>query len=107
MFWGDFAESHPEVVFQSSKFDLADDGTATVEGTLTIKGIEEPVVARGTWQALEADAFGRKRAHLELETVVDRHDYKMDWNAPLPNGGQALADDVTITVDLSLVAAEA
>ena len=101
------AERHPEVVFKSSKIDLADDGAATVEGTLAIKGIEKPVVARGSWQALEADAFGRKRSHLELEAVVNRHDYKMDWNAPLPNGGQALADDVTITVDLSLVAAEA
>ena len=101
------AERHPEVVFKSSKIDLADDGAATVEGTLAIKGIEKPVVARGSWQALDADAFGRKRSHLELEAVVNRHDYKMDWNAPLPNGGQALADDVTITVDLSLVAAEA
>jgi len=101
------AESHPEVVFESTTADLAEDGGATIEGTLTIKGIAKPVVARGSWRALEADAFGRKRAHLALEAVVNRHDYKMEWNAPLPNGGQALADDVTIIVDLSLIAAEA
>ena len=27
----------------------------------------------------------------------------MNWNVPLPTGGNALADDVTLTVDLSLV----
>jgi hypothetical protein len=26
----------------------------------------------------------------------------MNWNAPLPSGGNALANEVTITVDLSL-----
>jgi hypothetical protein len=29
----------------------------------------------------------------------------MNWNAPLPNGGNALANDVTLTVDLSLLQA--
>jgi hypothetical protein len=26
----------------------------------------------------------------------------MNWNAPLPSGGKALANEVTLTVDLSL-----
>ena len=28
----------------------------------------------------------------------------MNWNMPLPSGGNALANDVTLTVDVSLVA---
>ena len=27
----------------------------------------------------------------------------MNWNMPLPSGGNALANDVTLTVELSLV----
>src|SRR4051794_23395612 len=42
------AEQHPEVSFTSSDLDLADDGTATVSGELTIKGIARPVEAKGT-----------------------------------------------------------
>ena len=27
----------------------------------------------------------------------------MNWNMPLPSGGNALANDVTLTIELSLV----
>jgi polyisoprenoid-binding protein YceI len=97
------AEQHPEVTFTSSDLDLADDGTARVAGELTIKGITRPVEATGTWIAPAADAFGSTRGHLQLEAVVDRTAYDMNWNAPLPSGGKALADEVTLTVDISLI----
>ena len=96
------AEQHPEVTFTSSELDLADDGTARVAGELTIKGITRPVEATGTWIAPAADAFGSTRGHLQLEAVIDRTAYDMNWNAPLPSGGKALADEVTLTVDISL-----
>jgi polyisoprenoid-binding protein YceI len=96
------AEQHPEVTFTSSELDLADDGTARVAGELTIKGITRPVEATGTWIAPAADAFGSTRGHLQLEAVIDRTAYDMNWNAPLPSGGKALADEVTLTVDVSL-----
>ena len=97
------AANHPEVRFVSTQSDLREDGTAVVEGDLTIKGITRPVRATGTWTAPAADAFGSTRGHLQLEAVVDRTQFDMNWNAPLPSGGNALANDVTLTVDVSLV----
>jgi polyisoprenoid-binding protein YceI len=97
------AANHPEVTFTSSDVDLREDGTVTVPGELTIKGITRPVTATGTWIAPAADAFGNTRGHLNLEAVIDRTEYEMNWNAPLPSGGNALANEVTITVELSLV----
>ena len=99
------AANHPDVTFVSTSSDLREDGTAVVEGELTIKGITHPVTAAGRWTAPEADAFGSTRAHLTLEATVDRTAYEMHWNMPLPSGGNALANEVTLTVDLSLVAA--
>ena len=98
------AGQHPEVRFVSTDLDLREDGTATVAGELTIKGITRPVEATGTWTPPVQDAFGNTRAHLSVEAVVDRTAFDMNWNAPLPSGGKALADDVTLTVDLSLLA---
>lgn len=96
-------ENHPEVTFVSDGLDLADDGTAKVSGQLTIKGITNPFEATGTWTAPEADAFGNARGHLTLEGVVDRTQYGIEWNMDLPKGGKVLANDVRLTVDLSLV----
>ena len=97
------AENHPEVRFVSTDVDLADDGSAKVDGELTIKGITHPVQAAGTWIAPAADAFGNTRGHLNLEAVIDRTQWDMNWNVPLPSGGNALANEVTLSVDISLV----
>ena len=96
-------ENHPEVSFSSDSLDLADDGTAKVSGELTIKGTTQPFEATGTWTAPDADAFGNSRGHLTLEGTVDRTQFGMDWNMDLPKGGKVLANDVHLSVDLSLV----
>ena len=97
------AAGHPEITFGSTELDLREDGTARVTGELTIKGITNPVEATGTWTAPAADAFGNARGHLHLEAVVDRTQWDMNWNMALPSGGNVLENDVTLTVDLSLV----
>jgi polyisoprenoid-binding protein YceI len=97
------AENHPEVRFVSTDLDLHEDGTANVAGELTIKGITRPVQATGTWTAPAGDAFGATRGHLNLEATIDRTEWDMNWNAPLPSGGNALAHEVTLTIDASLV----
>jgi polyisoprenoid-binding protein YceI len=101
------AANHPEVTFSSSDIDLREDGTVALDGELTIKGITRPVQATGTWIAPAADAFGNTRGHLNLEAQVDRTEFDMNWNAPLPSGGKALANEVTLTVELSLVEQQA
>jgi polyisoprenoid-binding protein YceI len=101
------AANHPEVRFVSDELDLREDGTAKVTGELTIKGITKPVVATGAWTAPAADAFGNSRGHLTLEAIIDRTDWDMNWNMALPSGGNVLANDVTLTVDVSLVEQQA
>jgi polyisoprenoid-binding protein YceI len=102
---GDFfdAENHPEITFNSTRVELNDDATATVEGELTIKGITRPVTAQGTWQGDTAHAFGGERAALQLETTVDRTEFGLTWDAPLPAGGKALDNNVLLTIELNLV----
>jgi polyisoprenoid-binding protein YceI len=97
------AANHPELTFVSTDLDLREDGMASVTGELTIKGITRPVSATGTWTEPASDAFGGTRGHLNLEAVVDRTEFDMNWNMPLPSGGKALANEVTLSVELSLV----
>jgi len=97
------AANHPEITFRSTRVELNQDATASVEGELTIKGITRPLSARGTWQGDTPHAFGGERAALQLEATVDRTEYQLNWNAPLPSGGQALENEVTLNIDLNLV----
>jgi polyisoprenoid-binding protein YceI len=96
------AERHPEITFEST--EIAVDGpNVTVTGDLTIKGHTERVTAAGSLVGPVEDLSGNTRFALQLETVVDRTKFGLNWNAPLPKGGFMLADDVTLTVDLELV----
>ena len=98
------AEAHPTIDFRSTRVDLAEDGTATVEGELTVKGNTVPVTATGTYTAPIEGLMGEQRGALELTTTVDRNKLGLTWNAPLPQGGNVLADDVEIAVHVELVA---
>jgi polyisoprenoid-binding protein YceI len=95
------AEQHPEITFESTGFEV-DGSSVTVAGRLTIRGHTEPVVATGTVVGPTDDPWGNTKLGVQLETVVDRTKFGMNWNAPLPKGGFMLADDVTLTVDLEL-----
>jgi len=97
------AENHPVVTFKSADVELAEDGTARVDGELTIAGVTRPVTATGTWAEPVPAAGGGVRAGLEVATVIDRRDFGFEWQMQLPNGGDALAYDVTLEVNLALL----
>jgi polyisoprenoid-binding protein YceI len=96
------AERHPVLTFAG---DLVRDGDkAKVDGEITMKGITRPATLEGTIVGPTIDHFGATRIGLKLETVVDRTEFDMKWNMPLPNGEPALGNDVTLKADLTLVA---
>jgi polyisoprenoid-binding protein YceI len=99
------AERHPEITFVTRDVRESDDGVV-VEGDLTVKGTTRTVEARGSISGPVAAPNGGHRIGIDLETVVDRHDFGLDWNADLPDGGKVLGDDVTLTVHLELVSEE-
>lgn len=99
------AANSPTIDFVSTRFDVDADGRATVEGDLTIKGHTERVSATGSFSYIEADMGGTERVGIELETVIDRTKFGLNWNAPLPKGGFALANDVKLEIHLELVQA--
>ena len=105
MYGADFldARNHPEITFRSVDVQFSDDGTVTGSGELTVKGITKPVTATGTYQAPVEDPCGNLRAALELDATVDRREWEMDWQAPLPKGGDVLAYDVLLTVQVELI----
>jgi polyisoprenoid-binding protein YceI len=100
------AERHPEIRFEST--DVRRDGDhVELDGDLTIKGITKPATLRGTITGPTVDHFGATRVGLELATTIDRTEFDIKWNMPLPTGEPALANEVTLKADLTLVAQDA
>ena len=57
----------------------------------------------GQYAGQITDPYGRERIGLTLAGTIDRTDFGMNWNTPLPSGASALADDVAIEAELYLV----
>ena len=49
------------------------------------------------------DYLGNDRIGLNLTTSIDRTEFGVDWNQPVPSGDPALANDVTILAELQFV----
>jgi len=95
------AERHPELSFESKSIER-DGDRLRIDGEITIKGHTEPVEITGSISDPIADQYGGERFGLRLEAVVDRERFGISWNSPLPSGEPALANAVTITVELQL-----
>ena len=96
------AERYPELSFESSEIDRAGD-RVSVRGGITIKGVERPVELTGTLAEPITDPYGRERISLKLNTTIDRQDFGVNWNVPLPDGKPALADEVKLAAELYFV----
>jgi polyisoprenoid-binding protein YceI len=96
------AERHPELLFSAQDLDL-DSETVAARGLLTIKGVTKPVEVTGTLTPPLDDSYGRERIGLVLSTTVDRHEFGVSFNMPLPSGEPAIGDQVTIVAELYFV----
>ena len=95
-------QRYPELRFESTSIG-SDGDELVVQGNLTIKGTTKPVELRGTYAGSDNDPWGNERIGLELSGAVDRTDFGLEWNAPLPGGGFLLPDEVILRATFAAV----
>jgi polyisoprenoid-binding protein YceI len=100
-------EKTPDITFVSTSVRRGEGDAIEVDGDLTVKGVTRPVTATGILIG-PAISFGDAEVvGVELQTTVNKNDFDLKWNAPLPRGGFAVSDEVTLNVHLELRRAEA
>ncbi|MFV1956223.1 MAG: YceI family protein [bacterium] len=102
---GDFLDvaNFPEMAFVSTDADLSD-GSGTVSGDLTIRGISKPVNFDVVYFGPMVDPFESK-THIGFTATatINRVDYGMIWNAELEGGGVVVGNKVQITLDVEAI----
>ena len=96
------AERHPELTFVSRRIER-DGDRVKVEGEITIKGVTRPIELTGTIVDPITDPYGQERIGLKLNATIDRTEFGISWNNPLPTGEPALANEVALVADLYFV----
>jgi polyisoprenoid-binding protein YceI len=98
------AERYPELRFNSTAI-AADAAELVVDGELTIKGVTRPVRLTGGLHGPATDPWGNERIGIDLAGTIDRNEFGVSWNAPLPDGGFLLPDRVDLSASFSAVKA--
>jgi len=96
-------ERYPELRFESTAVEFEGD-ELVVKGDLTIKGVTRPVELKGSLTGTGVDPWGNDRIGVDLAGTIDRTEFGVSWNAPLPVGF-LLPNDVWLAASFSAVKA--
>lgn len=96
-------EKFPELLFESSRFEKADDENFTLTGNLTLKGITKEVKLNVEYGGIGKDMYGNVKAGFVVTGKIKRTDFNISFNAVLETGGVALSEEVRIFSEIQLV----
>src|SRR5580698_10657353 len=95
---------YPVMKFKSKRVEKAAEGKLKVTGDLTINAVTREVVldVEGPTEPIR-DPRGNVKIGLAASTQISRKNFNIVWNELMESGGVAVADEVTITLDLELI----
>lgn len=95
-------EHHPTMTFTSTRV-TGRPSDFTVAGELTLRGVTRPIELEGELNGISADPYGGTRIGFSARGELNRHDFGVSYNGPIPGGGAVLGDRVTIEIEVEAV----
>jgi polyisoprenoid-binding protein YceI len=94
-------EKYPAMTFTSTALKAAEEGFV-LEGDLTLKGVTKTVAFNLELSGIGPDAYGSTRIGFSAETQINRVDYGVSFNGPVPGvpGGVVVSENVTINLEI-------
>ena len=92
-------ESHPHLTFRSTGI-RPDGDNFLLDGDLTIRGTTKPVTLKLEVNGFGADPFGGTRSGFSASGEINRHDFGVSYNGPVPGGGVVVSEKVSITLEI-------
>jgi polyisoprenoid-binding protein YceI len=94
-------ETYPTMTFASTGVRAAGDDFL-LDGDLTLKGVTKPVTFKLEVSGFGPDAYGGTRVGFSATTEINRIDFGVSFNGPIPGvpGGVAVSEKVTINLEV-------
>lgn len=97
-------EKFKQISFIGNTYEKVDnDGSYTLYGDLTIRGIKKQVKLDVEFGGVMKDPWGNEKAGFTINGKINRKDWGLNWNAALEAGGVLVSDDVRISCEIQLV----
>jgi polyisoprenoid-binding protein YceI len=93
--------THPKMTFASTSL-RADGDALLLDGDLTIRGVTKPVTLAVEVNGFGPDPYGGTRAGFSAIGEINRTDFGVSFNAPVP-GGVMVSERITIEIEAEAV----
>ena len=93
-------EKYPTLSFKSTKVISMSETAATMEGILSLHGVEKPVSLDVQIHGVGKDPWGNVKAGFTATTKINRKDFGLNWNQAIETGGVLVGDEVEITLEV-------
>jgi len=95
-------ETHPHMSYRSTGL-REEDGEFVLDGQLTLKGVTRQVPLALEISGFGPDAMGGTRAGFSANGEINRSDFGVSYNGPIPGGGTVVSEKVQINLDIEAV----
>jgi polyisoprenoid-binding protein YceI len=98
-------ENFPEITFVSTGVRVVDEAQVLIEGNLTIRGITRPVTLAVEVNGFTPDPYGGTRAGFSATAEINRQEFGVSYNGPIPgaNNAMVLSDKITLNLEIEAV----
>jgi polyisoprenoid-binding protein YceI len=97
-------EKFKQISFLGNTYEKVDnDGSYTLYGDLTIKGIKKQIKLDVEFGGVMKDPWGNEKAGFTINGKINRKDWGLNWNAALEAGGVLVSEEVRISCEVQLV----
>ncbi len=80
-----------------------EDGEFVLDGQLTLKGVTRQVPLALEISGFGPDAMGGTRTGFSANGEINRSDFGVSYNGPIPGGGTVVSEKVQINLDIEAV----
>jgi polyisoprenoid-binding protein YceI len=95
-------EKYPEMTYQSTGIRV-DGGDFILDGELTLKGVTRQVPLTLEVSGFGLDPMGGTRVGFSAAGEINRMDFGVSYNGPIPGGGVAVSEKVQLVLDIEAV----
>jgi polyisoprenoid-binding protein YceI len=96
------AANHPFITFRSTAVQAIGGERYRVTGDLAIRGVTKPATVEVELLGIVPDPRAGERAGFSARATIDRRDWGLTWNMPIPSG-VLVGESVAVEFDLAAV----
>ena len=96
-------ERYGTITFKSTRVEPTARSEYKVTGDLTIRGVSRPVTLDVRYLGKSRSPFDDTRVGFAAEGRINRHDWNVNWNSDMKDGGVVVGGDVLMTIDAEAI----